>query len=60
MDELITTKEAAELLGIKYQSLRVRNVRGKGPFPFKRARCIGDKNLFRKSEVVKFLVDRDK
>jgi len=33
MDELLTTKEAAEMLGIKEQSLRVRRVRGKGPFP---------------------------
>jgi len=57
MDELLTTKEVAEMLGIKEQSLHVRLLRGRPPFPVERHQ--GKALSFRKSDVKNFLTRRD-
>jgi len=57
MEDLITTKEAAEMLGIKPMSLHMRILRGAGPEPVKRGKR-GVENMFKKSDVEKVLTDR--
>lgn len=47
---MITTKEAAKLLGILPQSLRVRNMRGVGPFPAMYGN--GVPNFYRKKDIL--------
>jgi len=57
MDDLITTKDAAAILGIKPQSLRARVYRGLQPRPVKV--YSGYPNLYRKSEVINVLTKND-
>ncbi|MFQ5356621.1 MAG: helix-turn-helix transcriptional regulator [Mariprofundaceae bacterium] len=55
MDELITTREAAEMLGIKYQTLRKHVMQGKQPQPIDKLR--GRVSMFRKKDVEKLLTE---
>jgi len=59
MEELITTKEAAAMLGIKPMSLHMRLLRKAGPEPAIRGKK-GVQNMFRKSDVEKVLTNRKK